>query len=86
MKKIICQLHGVWKLQTDWYIRTEKDFNKTVWNMQKYILAYKMHPQYQQSHNPLTPKGAYLGKCPNCPWGSGIMVTTERQIWGAIQL
>ena len=51
MKKIICQLHGVWKLRTDWYIRTEKDFNKTVWNMQKYILAYKMHPQYQQSHN-----------------------------------
>ena len=30
--------------------------------------------------NPFTPKGAYLGKCPNCPWGSGIMVTTERQI------
>ena len=49
-------------------------------------LAYNDFDSHLDQFKPLTPKGAYLGKCPNCPCGSGIMVATERQIWGAIQL
>ena len=43
-------------------------------------LAYNDFDSHLDQFKPLTPKGAYLGKCPNCPCGSGIMVATERQI------
>ena len=30
--------------------------------------------------------GCSSGNCPNCPWGSGIILTSRTQIWSALEI